>query len=69
MAQTPTQDQVIQAARALGRPEFTRDEVAEQLGVERSQMKPSWKAAKEAGQVEKVRDADDGKRYFRLTDQ
>lgn len=69
MTQAPTQDQVVQAARALGRPEFTRDEVAEQLGVERPQMKPSWKAAKDAGQVEKVRDAEDGKRYFRLTHQ
>lgn len=59
----------MQAARALGKPEFTRDEIAGQLGVERPQMKQGFRAAKKAGQLQKIRDDEDGTRYFRLADQ
>ena len=62
----PTQDQVLDAARSLGKEEFTRDEVADKLGVEIAEMKPSWKAAKEAGKIEQVRN-EGGTRYLRLT--
>ncbi len=65
MAQAPTQEQVVDAARSLGREEFTREDVAEKLGAEVSEMRPSWKAAKDAGDFEKVRN-EDGKRLFRL---
>lgn len=65
MPQEPTQDDVVQAAIELGQPEFTRDDLAAKLGIERPTMKPAWRAAKEAGRVEKVRQ-DGGKRYFRL---
>ena len=63
MAQ-PTQDEVLEAARSIG-PEFTREQVAEKLGVEVKEMRPSWKAAKEANQVEKVR-TDGDNRYFSI---
>lgn len=66
MAQPATQEQVLEAARALDRDEFTRDDVAKQLGLEISEMQPSWKAAKEAGQLQKV---EGGDRLFRLRDQ
>ena len=66
MAQAPTQDQVLDAARSLGKEEFTREEVAGELGVEIAEMRPSWKAAKDAGKIEQVRN-DDGTRYLRLT--
>ncbi|MGB2852325.1 MAG: hypothetical protein WBC01_11745 [Solirubrobacterales bacterium] len=46
-------------------PEFTRDDVAKRLGVEVSVMRPSWKAAKESGELEQVR-KDDSQRYFAL---
>jgi len=65
---TPTQDEVMDAVRALGKSEFTRKDVANQLGVEPSEMRPSWKAVKEAGRVEQVRKDEDGKNYFRLAD-
>ncbi len=65
MAQAATQEQVLEAARSLDREEFTREDVAEKLGLEISEMRPSWKAAKEAGQFEKVKSADD-KRLFTL---
>lgn len=69
MANSPSQHEVVEAARGLGKPEFTRDDVAEKLGIERSQMKPAWKSAKEAGQVQKVRSDEDGTNYFRVADQ
>ena len=62
-----TQEQVLEAARSLGSDEFTREDVAAKLDTEVSAMRPSWKAAKEAGKLEKVRN-EDGKRYFRLAD-
>jgi len=67
MAETVTQEQVMEAARSLGREEFTREEIAEKLGAEVSEMRPSWKALKDADQIEKVRN-EGGKRYFRLAD-
>ena len=66
MAKAPTEEEVLDAARSLGREEFTREEVAEKLGAEISEMRPSWKAAKDAGKIEQVRN-DDGTRYLRLT--
>jgi len=66
MAKAPTEEEVLDAARSLGKEEFTREEVAEKLGAEISEMRPSWKAAKDAGKIEQVRN-DDGTRYLRLT--
>lgn len=65
MASKSTQDQVLEAARSLG-PEFTREDVAKKLGVEVADMRPSWKAAKESGDLEQVRQDDDDQRYFAL---
>ena len=67
MAQAATQEQVLEAARSLGRDEFTRKDVADALGTEVSAMQPGWKAAKQAGRFEKARD-EGGKRHFRLVD-
>ena len=69
MAEQATRDEVLEAARSLDREEgFTREEVAAKLGVEVAAMRPSWKAAKEAGQLQKVGSKGD-KRLFRLADQ
>jgi hypothetical protein len=67
MAKEATQEQVLEAARSLGQDEFTRKDVADELGSEVSAMQPSWKAAKQAGRVEKVRE-EGGQRHFRLVD-
>jgi hypothetical protein len=61
MGNEATQEQVLEAARSLGKDEFTREDVANELGSEISAMQPAWKAAKEAKQLEKV-----GDRRFRL---
>ena len=65
MANDSTKEQVLEAARSLG-PEFTREDVAEKLGVEVKTMRPSWKAAKESGDLEQVRE-ESGQRYFALS--
>jgi hypothetical protein len=69
MAQSPSQDDVLEAARGLGKSEFSRDDVAAKLGIERSEMKPAWKAAKDSGRLVKVRSGEDGTNYFRVAGQ
>lgn len=68
MADEATQEQVLEAARSLERDEFTRQDVADKLDTDVSAMQPSWKAAKQAGRLEKVRE-EGGKRHFRLVSQ
>lgn len=65
MAQDATQEQVLEAARSLGRDEFTRQDVADELDTDVAAMQPGWKAAKQAGRLEKVHE-EGGKRHFRL---
>lgn len=69
MADTITEDQVIQAARELGQDEFTRVELAEKLGVQRGELKQAFKAARKAGRVEKTVEGGEGsgRPRFRLT--
>ena len=67
IAEQPTQEQVLEAARALDRDEFTRQDVADKLGTEVSEMQSGWKAAKQANRLEKVRE-EGGERHFRLLD-
>lgn len=65
MAKEVTEEQVLEAAGALDGDEFTREQVAEKLGSEISDMRPSWKAAKDSGKLERVRN-EDGQNYFKL---
>lgn len=67
MSETITQDQVVDAAKSLGKDDFTRADLAGQLNVERKQLKQGFKAARQAGSLEKIGDDDDGTGRFRLT--
>ena len=67
MSQTPTQEQVVDAARQLDQDEFSRADLADKLEIERTDMKQGFKAARKAGRLEKVREDDSGKSLFRLT--
>jgi DNA-binding transcriptional regulator LsrR (DeoR family) len=67
MNQTITEDQVTNAARELDQDEFTRADLAAKLGVERKEMKRGFKAARQAGSLEKVRTDGDGTGCFRLS--
>jgi transcription initiation factor IIE alpha subunit len=59
-------DQVVQGATDLGKPEFTRKELAEKLNVKPFELGDGMKAAREAGKIEKAGENDDGKGVFRL---
>jgi hypothetical protein len=64
-----TPDRIVATAGGLGRDEFTRAELADQLGVETKDIKDAVKEARQSGRLEKVRDNDEGKGVFRLTGQ
>jgi DNA-binding transcriptional regulator LsrR (DeoR family) len=68
MADAITGDQVVGAARELSKPEFTRADVATKLGVDKTELKKAFKAARKSGRVEKVRDDEQNTGHFRLTD-
>lgn len=62
-----TADQIVEAAKSLGKDEFSRGEIAEKLGVEKADIKPAFREARQAGRLEKTRDDEDNTGYFRLT--
>jgi hypothetical protein len=57
----------VDAARDLDQVEFTRDDVAEKLGVGKPKFKQAFKQARESGRLEKVRDDEERKGRFRVT--
>jgi hypothetical protein len=67
MQLTITAEQLIAAARELDQDEFTRADVAQQLGVEKPELKQAFFRARKAGQLEKVRDDEENTGHFRLT--
>jgi hypothetical protein len=69
MAKTITSDQVVEAAKGLDKPEFTRADLAEKLGVKTTALKDAFKDARKSERLEKVRDDENGKGVFQLTDQ
>jgi hypothetical protein len=68
MPDTITGDQVVGAANDLSMTEFTRADVATKLGVEKTELKQGFKAARKSGRVEKVREDEQNTGHFRLTD-
>ena len=69
MANPTNADQVVEAARELGKDEFTRADLAAKLDVEMGDLKAGVKEARQSGRLEKVREDDQGRGLFRLTDQ
>jgi predicted transcriptional regulator of viral defense system len=62
-----TEEQLIEAARELGQDEFSRGDVANQLGVEKPELRQAFAKARKSGRLEKVRDDEENTGYFRLT--
>jgi hypothetical protein len=56
----------VQAAQSLDKQEFTRDDLAAKLGAKKSEFKEGFKAARQAGKLEKLREDKDGTGVFRL---
>jgi hypothetical protein len=69
MPEPVTPDQVIAAAKDLGQAEFTRDDLAQKLGVEQPELRLGFRRARRAGHLDKVREDEAGIGHFRLTDQ
>jgi transcription initiation factor IIE alpha subunit len=67
MTDAITADKVVEAAKALDQEEFTRGDLAEQLGVEKQDIKPAFREARQGGRLEKVRDDEENTGHFRLT--
>ena len=67
MQLTITADQLVDAAQELDQEEFTRGDVANQLGVEKPELKQAFVQARKAGRVAKVRDDEENTGHFRLT--
>jgi DNA-binding transcriptional regulator LsrR (DeoR family) len=61
-----TDDQVVEAAKSLSQPEFTRSDIAAKLGVEKTELQKAFKAARRSGRLEKVRDDEQNTGHFRL---
>ena len=66
MSETMTEERVLDAARGLEQKEFTRADLATKLEVDREQLKPGFKAARQSGSLEKVRNDEDGTGVFTL---
>ena len=62
-----TADQVVEAAKALGKEEFSRGDLAAQLGVDKQDIKPAFREARQGGRLEKTRDDAENTGYFKLT--
>jgi DNA-binding transcriptional regulator LsrR (DeoR family) len=62
-----TDEQVVSAAQSLDQEEFTRGDLAEKLGVDKPDIKKGFRAARQAGRLEKTRDDEENTGYFKLT--
>jgi hypothetical protein len=67
MSEAITSASLVEAAQALGKEEFSRGDLAAQLGVEKQDIKPAFKEARHQGKLEKVRDDEENTGYFKLT--
>jgi hypothetical protein len=66
MPKTITPDQVVEAAEGLDKAEFTREDLAQKLGVDKPKLKQGFRQARQAGRLDKVRDDEEGTGHFRL---
>ena len=64
-----TSASIVEAAQQLGTDEFSRGDIAGQLGVEKADIKAAFREARKMGKIEKTRDDEENTGYFRLTGQ
>jgi hypothetical protein len=66
MATTITSQQLLEAARDLNKPEFTRADLAKKLGTGRGELRDAFKGARREGAIEKTGEDANGKGLFRV---
>ena len=64
-----TSASIVEAAQQLGTDEFSRGDIAGQLGVDKAEIKAAFREARKMGKIEKTRDDEENTGYFRLTGQ
>ena len=67
MSEPITSDSIVEAAKQLGTDEFSRPDIAGQLGVEKTEIKAAFREARKLGKIEKTRDDEENTGYFKLT--
>jgi hypothetical protein len=67
MTESITSAKIVEAAKELGTEEFSRGDLAAKLGVEKQDIKPAFREARQQGKLEKVRDDEENTGYFKLT--
>ena len=67
MAQEFSADQVVAAAKELDQDEFTRADIAGQLGVEKADVKRAFNKARKNDLIEKTRDDAENTGHFKLS--
>jgi hypothetical protein len=61
-----TSQQLLEAARGLDKPEFTRADLAQKLGTGRGELRDAFKGARREGAIEKTGEDANGKGLFRV---
>lgn len=61
-----TEETVVEAAKALGTDEFTREDIAKQLGLMKPEVRQGFNKARKSGAFEKTRDDEENTGHFRL---
>lgn len=67
MSEGLTSASIVEAAQQLGQDEFSRGDIAGQLGVEKVDIKAAFNEARKSGRIEKTRDDEENTGMFRLT--
>ena len=67
MAQDYSADQIVAAAKELDQDEFTRADIAGQLGVEKPDVKSGFNSARKTGLIEKTRDDAENTGHFKIS--
>ena len=68
MAKNITEDQLVATAQDLDQDQFTRADLAEKLGVDKTDLKDPFRQARRAGRLDKVGEDREGTGQFQLTD-
>ncbi|UJA19010.1 hypothetical protein HJD18_01495 [Thermoleophilia bacterium SCSIO 60948] len=66
MAEEVTADRLVEAAEKLGESEFTRDDLAESIGIKKRDFRSGFREARQSGRFEKTRETEDGSGVFKL---
>jgi hypothetical protein len=67
MSESITSASIVEAAQQLGQEEFSRPDIAGQLGVEKQDIKQAFNEARKLGKIEKTRDDEDNTGLYKLT--